>query len=183
MILIDASGFPPKIICYYAYVVHWMCYDAVLVNSNLNSMLFFWYGRWCIFLTWCALMFLNSRGHFFRTEEYIPSCIAIHLCWVCSTIQLELMLVGVGPGLNQTQSHGELMAVGGWARLLAGNQTRNGLSQANVSQLNQTTDLCHTSQAVADLGLACWPGLQEPRNQTHPRCFTMWRECKVAIAG
>jgi hypothetical protein len=51
------------------------------------------------------------------------------------------------------------MAVGGWARLLASNQTQNGLSQANMSQLNQTTEVCHFSRAVAGL---------EPGNQTRP---------------
>jgi hypothetical protein len=62
----------------------------------------------------------------------------------------------------------------GLGQLVAGNQTRNGLSQANINQLNQTTYLSHTSQVVAGLGLPhwsggpswLWSGLLEPRNQT-----------------
>jgi hypothetical protein len=42
----------------------------------------------------------------------------------------------------------------GWARLLSPNQTQNGLSQANMSQLNQTTKVCHFSRVVTGLGLA-----------------------------
>jgi hypothetical protein len=42
----------------------------------------------------------------------------------------------------------------GWARLLPPNQTQNGLSQANMSQLNQTSEVCHFSRPVAGLGLA-----------------------------
>jgi hypothetical protein len=60
-------------------------------------------------------MFLISWGHYFRSEENISPCIVVHFCSTCSRIQLELMLVGVGPGSNQTQSHG-----GSWWQLGVG---------------------------------------------------------------
>jgi hypothetical protein len=69
-------------------------------------------------------------------------------------IWLELMLVGVGPGLNQTQSHG-----GSWWQLGVGPgywlEVKHD-SQANVSQLNQTTNLCHTCAIPARPWLASW---------------------------
>jgi hypothetical protein len=78
-------------------------------------MLLFRYGRWCIFLNWCKVMLLISWGHYFRSEENISPCIVVNLCSICSTIQLKLMLVGVGPGSNQTQSYG-----GSWWQLGVG---------------------------------------------------------------
>ena len=125
-------------------------WKLVLVNSNSNSMLLFWNGRWCWVITW---------GHYFR-PDHMNFAIFMCCCWnmlSCESmghaglagIKHHLVLVvGVGPGCWLWIKHRKIIT---WPKC--------------YMQIKQE-HLCTSGRAVAGLGLPRRPGCIERRNQT-----------------
>ena len=114
-------------------------WKLVLVNSNSNSMLLFWNGRWCWVISW---------GYYFR-PDHVNFAIFMCCCW--NMLSCESM---GHAGLARIKHHLVLVVDGswGWARLLAVNQTQKSNNLAQMLHANQTRTLVHRRPGRG------WPG-------------------------